>query len=211
MMETPESVETSVLFESLHDPIHKTRAILVFSHIRDMYREVPAEVAWIEFMDNVCSLVSAPDSLLQFLDRHCSSCQLRQHRVLTELSSQHCPAIQFADEWLAIHSANEHLAIQFADNWVSRFSMPCKEGSKVFKAGMALGFKIFKAGRALEAAATSKIAVFKAGMALGFKIFKAGRALETAAFRKTAVAAAEAPPPRPQNTTAPKHDGSTAR
>ena len=41
----PASVEASVLFEPLHDPVQKTRAILVFSQIRDMYREVPAEAA----------------------------------------------------------------------------------------------------------------------------------------------------------------------
>ena len=45
IMETPESVESSVLFEPLHDPVQKTRAILVFSQIQDMYREVPAEAA----------------------------------------------------------------------------------------------------------------------------------------------------------------------
>ena len=45
IMETPESVETSVLFEPLYDPVQKTRVILVFSQIRDMYREVPAEAA----------------------------------------------------------------------------------------------------------------------------------------------------------------------
>ena len=44
-MKTPETVESSVLFEPLHDPVQKTRAILVFSQIRDMYREVPAEAA----------------------------------------------------------------------------------------------------------------------------------------------------------------------
>ena len=44
--------------------------------------------AWKEFMDSVFSLVSAPDSLLRYLDSHCSSCQLRQHCILTERSSQ---------------------------------------------------------------------------------------------------------------------------
>ena len=61
------SVETSVLFEPLHDPVHKSRAIFVFSRIRDMYREVPDEAAWIGFIDSVRSLISlsAQDSLLQ--------------------------------------------------------------------------------------------------------------------------------------------------
>ena len=73
IMAAQQSVETSVLFETLHDPDHKTRAVLVFSHIRDMYREVPDEKAWIGFMDSVRSLISCgksppiPGSSLFFL------------------------------------------------------------------------------------------------------------------------------------------------
>ena len=90
IMGAPASIEASVLFEPLHDLDHKTRAILVFSHVRDMYCEVNDEHAWINFMDSVRSLVSlsAPESLLQHVDRHRSSCQLQQHRILTEQSSQ---------------------------------------------------------------------------------------------------------------------------
>ena len=134
-----------------------------------MYCEVPDEDAWIDFMDSVRSLVSlsAEESLLQYLDRHCSSCQLRQHCILTERSSQ-----QYS---LPIRGWQ----------YSSQYSLPTSRlqglqggqglGFQGFPGWQGLGFQDFKAGRALG------FKIFKAGRALGFNVVKAGRALETVA------------------------------